>query len=374
MRDTKYRWLTDPTVPSMDDPEELLRSAQEFVSTGALTTAAQLLDHGYGIRPDFVNLTRLRAEVLDRLAIVEHGLRFRYIPAGRFLMGCDEGEPDERPRHTVWLSAYYLAETPTSWTAYCRCMDFALPPRGCPKEFLTTPHKGFDDKRFQLYERNKLRIRYCKAQVLRAPDSDSEDPNGEGDSGSDLDLLEMLEFEDEGLALAQTYAQRPMVAVGWQEAEELAVRLNRNGARYALPSEAQWEKAARGGIIGARYAWGNEPATSERCDCDHFYSFSIRPLRAFPSNGYGLYGMCGGVWEWTGDFYDRDAYRRPVVKDPVGPKQGEERVLRGGSWADCASAATVSFRMSRSSSSWREGTWGESVSPTIGFRLCRAVD
>ncbi|MFO0929135.1 MAG: SUMF1/EgtB/PvdO family nonheme iron enzyme [Gemmataceae bacterium] len=74
--------------------------------------------------------------------------------------------------------------------------------------------------------------------------------------------------------------------------------------------------------------------------------FAIRPMRALPPNGYGLYAMCGGVWEWTRDWYDREAYRRAADRDPDGPSQGEERAA-GGSWADCAEAVTVTFRMSR---------------------------
>ena len=164
-----------------------------------------------------------------------------------------------------------------------------------------------------------------------------------------------------------------MVAVGWQEATELADRLSTNAVRYALPTEAQWEKAARGGLIGARYPWGDSPPTSERCDFDRFRSFSILPMTTFPANGYGLYAVSGGVWEWTRDWYDRDHYGLTPETDPAGPAQGEEKVLRGGSWADCAEAVSVTFRMSRASSSWRAAEWGRHRAPNIGFRLCRTA-
>ena len=81
--------------------------------------------------------------------------------------------------------------------------------------------------------------------------------------------------------------------------------------------------------------------------------------------------MNGCVWEWTRDWYDRDAYRHQADADPEGPEEGQEKVLRGGSWADCADVLTVSFRMSRGSSSWRQGEWGVRRAPNIGFRLCR---
>jgi formylglycine-generating enzyme len=169
------------------------------------------------------------------------------------------------------------------------------------------------------------------------------------------------------------YDTKPMIAVAWQEAEELADRLSSDEVRYGLPTEAQWEKAARGGLIGARHAWGDTPPDRERCDFDRFHEFSILPMTTFAPNGYGLYAMNGGVWEWTRDWYDRDFYRHSPDTDPQGPAEGEQKVLRGGSWSDCADVVTVTFRMSRDSKSWREGTWGQQLAPNIGFRLCRTV-
>jgi formylglycine-generating enzyme required for sulfatase activity len=162
-----------------------------------------------------------------------------------------------------------------------------------------------------------------------------------------------------------------MVAVAWQEVEELTQRMSSPGVTYALPTEAQWEKAARGGLIGRRYAWGDDAPTADICDFNRFRDFSIRPMRAFPPNGYGLFAMCGGVWEWTRDWYDREYYRHSPDTDPTGPETGEEKVLRGGSWSDCAEAVTVMFRMSRASQSWRDGHWAGNLAPNIGFRVCR---
>jgi formylglycine-generating enzyme required for sulfatase activity len=81
--------------------------------------------------------------------------------------------------------------------------------------------------------------------------------------------------------------------------------------------------------------------------------------------------MNGGVWEWTRDWYDRDYYRASPEADPQGPAEGEEKVLRGGSWADCAEVQTVTARMSRTSGSWTEGQGSGHLTPNIGFRLCR---
>jgi formylglycine-generating enzyme required for sulfatase activity len=96
-------------------------------------------------------------------------------------------------------------------------------------------------------------------------------------------------------------------------------------------------------------------------------------MKTFPPNSYGLYAMNGGVWEWTRDWYDRDYYRTAPATDPEGPPAGKEIVLRGGSWADCAEAVTVSFRMSCPVGNWEKSRWGAYRTPTIGFRLCRTV-
>src|SRR5204862_2316368 len=106
------------------------------------------------------------------------------------------------------------------------------------------------------------------------------------------------------------YDTKPMIAVAWEQAVDLGDRLSAGSVRYGLPTEAQWEKAARGGLIGARHAWGNEPPTRDRCDFDRFHELSVLPMTTFPPNGYGLYAVNGGVWEWTRDWYDRDYYRQ----------------------------------------------------------------
>jgi sulfatase modifying factor 1 len=200
------------------------------------------------------------------------------------------------------------------------------------------------------------------------------------------------------LVAADKYNRKPMVAVGWADAEALAERLNGGSSRFGLPSESQWEKAARGGSIGKPYSWGDAAPTPERCDFGHFGEFRIADPRSLPGNGYGLHGMGGGVWEWTSTLYDALAYARaatgrladgelerqpdgrlialnePSLRarvDPVLLEQPHLRVLRGGSWADGAAAVTVSVRMAREGWGWQSGLWSGSDTPNVGFRLIR---
>jgi len=356
------------------DPRQLFHTAREIEDAGDFAQAAIAYDQAFGLDPMATDICQARARLLDRLALVEHGLRFRYIPAGVFLMGCDVAQQDECPAHPVRLSEFWLSETPVSWTAFCRLMDWEPPPDSQPRDRVPAPG-DFDKLACHLHQANKIRLQYCEDHTTRARDWHSHAPGQMWQSaGKDVSAQELFGAppRDEPDAPWQ-YDTKPMVAVAWQEADEISARLSTDQVHYSLPSEAQWEKAARGGLIGARYAWGNELPTQDRCDFDHFREFSIRPMRTFPANGYGLYAVNGGVWEWTSDWYDCDYYRHSPNADPEGPAAGEEKVLRGGSWADCADAVTVTFRMSRGSRSWTQGEWGANLAPNIGFRLCRTL-
>jgi formylglycine-generating enzyme required for sulfatase activity len=342
-----YRWIATQFEPEEGNPWLLLEIAQNLENDGDLPSAATVYDRAFGIASHIAEIRERRRDVLNRLSVVEHGLVFRYIPGGPFLMGSNQGESDERPWHPVWLSPYWMAETPISWSAYCRLMGWQSPREG---GFPRDPQReaGYERGRFFLSIETKLRWQYC----------------GRRDFG---------ERDDSESEVADPCDIKPMVAASWQEALELADRLSTSTIRYSLPTEAQWEKAARGGLIGAAYAWGDDRPSRGCCDFDRLWECSILPMKTFALNGYGLYAMNGCVWEWTSDWYDRDYYRHSPHTDPQGPADGEEKVLRGGSWTDCAEAVTVTFRMSRPSRIWRDAEWSGHLSPTIGFRLCRTV-
>ena len=336
----RYQWLTAEFEPE-GDPRLPFLVAQGLERDGNLEGAATLYDRAYGLAPDDEEIRQARADLLDRLAVTDHGLTFRYVPGGVFLMGDHFGEPDERPWHPVWLSPFWLTETPVSWADFERLIDWD------PENLQ------------QVYEQLPQQEQFALITVWKLRDSYSADPSPFRNST--------------GRGAAPRYDTKPAVAVPWDYAQRLGERLSTAAVRYGLPTEAQWEKAARGGRIGSRHPWGDRPPSAKNCDCERFSEVSILPSRTFPPNGYGLYAMCGGVWEWCADWYDRDYYAGSPERDPVGPETGGEKVLRGGAWPDCKDVCTVKFRVSRPIGPDQRGYAIGHLTPTIGFRLCRTV-
>nr|WP_280141560.1 formylglycine-generating enzyme family protein [Gordonia westfalica] len=139
----------------------------------------------------------------------------------------------------------------------------------------------------------------------------------------------------------------------------------------ALPSEAEWEHAARGGLHGARYPWGDTHPGPEEPRCNIFRGeFPDRPegavgtvdVRAFEPNGYGLYQCVGNVWEWCADRFSARYYRTSETLDPTGPPRGTRRVLRGGSHL-CHDSYCNRYRVAARSSNTPNST-----ASNIGFR------
>ena len=131
----------------------------------------------------------------------------------------------------------------------------------------------------------------------------------------------------------------PVERVTWQESNDYCKNIGKR-----LPTEAEWEVAARGGMKDSTYSWGNivESGKANFCDllCEkkwkekHFEDgfTNTAPVGSFPPNSYGLYDMAGNVYEWVFDWYDKEYYSNSPKKNPKGPQIGEYRVMRGGSW------------------------------------------
>jgi sulfatase modifying factor 1 len=168
----------------------------------------------------------------------------------------------------------------------------------------------------------------------------------------------------------------PVVHVSHQDAEAYAA-----WAGKRLPTEAEWEFAARGGRSAVRYPWGNDLTSGGRWNCNIWqgvfptantaedgYS-TTAPVKAFHRNDYGLWQLMGNVWEWCADWFSPAAYEQRVrdsatapVRNPAGPRSGTSRVMRGGSFL-CHESYCFRYRVAA-----RTGNTPESSSSNIGFR------
>lgn len=189
------------------------------------------------------------------------------IPGGWFLMGSETGQENERPLHRVWVDSFYLAECQTTNAEY---------------------------------------VEYLSATGAQAPPF-CRDPN-------------------------LNNPHQPVVGVSWFEAVQYCGWLSSvSGNRYRLPSEAEWERAARGGVDGKAFPWGDDPPQSLR-SYDKRWLTGPEPVRSRSSNAFGLYDICENVHEWCRDWYQADYYALSPERNPAGPETGERRSSRGGSW------------------------------------------
>lgn len=168
----------------------------------------------------------------------------------------------------------------------------------------------------------------------------------------------------------ETRSDHPVVHISWSDAEAFC---KWSGTR--LPTEAEWEYAARGGLPGMAFPWGNdlEPSGEHRMNvfqgdfpaqdsgADGFTGTA--PVRSFAPNGFGLYETTGNVWEWCSDYFGQDYYRASESVDPRGPASGTHRVMRGGSFL-CHSSYCRRYRVDARSSNTPDTSVGH-----LGFRV-----
>jgi sulfatase modifying factor 1 len=221
------------------------------------------------------------------------------VPAGRFHMGSEHGEPDQRPVREVHVDEFLVAVRPVSQAEYARFVaETGYREPGVYEIPLIASAGG--------PARERSFRQMCEPYAWR---------NGVPPAGRET---------------------HPVTLVRWEDAAEYCAWLSGvTGRGVRLPTEAEWEKAARGGADGRRYPWGDR---LERGMANFLDEPGLRgqrgtsPAGEYPPNGFGLFDMVGNVWEWVQDWYDPAYYAAAPDTNPAGPDNGDVRVLRGGSW------------------------------------------
>lgn len=152
--------------------------------------------------------------------------------------------------------------------------------------------------------------------------------------------------------------RHPVTSVTWNDASAYAA-----WAGKRLPTESEWEAAARGGLDGKAYPNGDElDADDATFGAFDGMQIATTPVGSHRPNGYGLYDTAGNVWEWCSDYYAADAYARADAHDPKGPSVGAARVARGGSWYEGVGELRVSNRLAMTPTL---------IGPVFGFRCAK---
>jgi formylglycine-generating enzyme required for sulfatase activity len=155
------------------------------------------------------------------------------------------------------------------------------------------------------------------------------------------------------------FPDHPVIGVSWSDVKAYAEWCGKR-----LPTEAEWEYAARGGLESMNFPNGNT-LDSTMANCSRSGTGGPVPVGSYPANGYGLYDMAGNVCEWVADYYSGEYYSKSSVENPQGPESGKFRVMRGGGWHSGPSCNRVYYRNAL------PGNW---VDFNVGFRCVKDAD
>ncbi|AHK63263.1 Serine/threonine-protein kinase pkn1 [Chlamydia avium 10DC88] len=232
-----------------------------------------------------------------------------FIPGGEFTRGSREGQRDEHPVHTIMLPGFFLDVHPVTNEQFVRYLEYT---------------GSEQDKYYN--------------ELIRLKDSRIQRRSGK-------------------LIIEPGYAKHPVVGVTWYGASEYAAWLGKR-----LPTEAEWEIAACGGIANQRYPCGEDIDKS----LANFFSSDTTAVMSYTANPYGLYDMAGNVYEWCYDWYGYDFYEISSQEShsPQGPSQGVYRVLRGGCWKSLKDDLRCAHRHRNNPGA---------VNSTYGFRCAKGV-
>jgi len=220
------------------------------------------------------------------------------IPAGEFSMGDhhEVSNSDAKPVHTVYLDAFYI---------------------------------------------NKYEV--TNAQYAKFLNEYGQNTNLKGEVFLDINKVNCL-IEKVGRTYKPKagYEHHPVIEVSWYGSMAYAKFYGKR-----LPTEAEWEKAARSGLVGKKYPWGNDithdDANYSGIDGKDKWE-GTSPVGSFAKNSYGLYDMAGNVYNWCSDWYSSNYYANSPYNNPKGPGRGRYRVLRGGSWGSNADGLHCAYR------------------------------
>ena len=252
-------------------------------------------------------------------------LQVARIPAGEFAMGADDGEEDERPAHKAYLDEFFIGTCPVTNAEYAQFIAETGHPspavRGLP-----------------------LMVSGALEAEFRSLASGYFWTDGAPPQGREKHPVTLVTIDD------------AMVYCAW-----LA---SKTGEPVRLPTEAEWEKAARGGLEGKLFPWGNTLETSRA----HFLpqpglkaERGTVDVGSYPPNGFQLFDMAGNVWEWVADWYAPHYYASARYLNPSGPDSGFMRLVRGGAWVN---ADAKYLRCSH-----RHKVPPDSYAYSIGFRI-----
>jgi formylglycine-generating enzyme required for sulfatase activity len=266
-----------------------------------------------------------------------------WIPGGSFLMGSYSGMPNEQPAHEIELSGFYLDETEVTNAQFRKFVEATGYVTVAERPLSAAELAGIPEA-----QRPKNGAKFGSILFQKT----------EGPVPLDQPVWWRMDFEANwrqpggaGTSL-EGRENHPVVCVTWDDAAAYA-----KWAGKRLPTEAEWEYAARGGLEGCKYEWGNEPLPAEegsqpsewRCNIWQGYfpykdlgtdgHAGLAPVKSYRPNGYGLFDMTGNVWELCQDFFGADFYAQSERRNPQGPpaasgtQSGSDvHVMRGASW------------------------------------------
>lgn len=253
------------------------------------------------------------------------------IPAGQFLMGLETGAEEEKPVHKVFVDGFFMDAKPVI------NQQFKAFLKACPQWQKTPVIKKYLNTYYLYFWREEIVF-----------------PNGKRDHP----VVYVNWFSS--AAYCNWRSREEGLSPCYDEANEFACDFSAKG--YRLPTEAEYERASRGGVEQALYPWGDTIGKSA-ANYDNIVGDTTE-VGAYPPNKFGLYDMSGNIGHWCQDWFEPDYYRHSPEKNPRGPETGKFRVYRGGTWGTPASFHRCASRF------WQ---LPGNVNPDFGFRCVRAA-